>query len=220
MTVESLLKDLRQSSSLENGLPLRHSPAKKKLKVTEVDHHKVKHKTLPKRRRDSKKRKDRGVVVDLTRAEGNSKDSDVELEEVDSICDVSLDDDNELELCNDADNDMDNDELTGTIHESSARISPRPSQLGESEVQLCDAETRVRTLQVNTGIRDSVLEVGPFKVTVSDLLATLPLGTLSAKETQKIKEEIPSFVDGWLTDMIVDATLWKLRKLDQKILCC
>ena len=45
--------------------------------------------------------------------------------QVDSICDVSLDDDNELELCNDADNDMDNDELTGTIHVSSARISPR-----------------------------------------------------------------------------------------------
>lgn len=54
----------------------------------------------------------------------------------------------------------------------------RPSQLGESEVQLCDAETRVKTLQVNTGIRDFVLEVGPFKVTVSDLLATLPPGTL------------------------------------------
>ena len=45
--------------------------------------------------------------------------------QVDSICDVSLDDDNELELCNDADNDMDNDELTGTIRESSARISLR-----------------------------------------------------------------------------------------------
>ena len=78
----------------------------------------------------------------------------------------------------------------------------RPSQLEESEVQLCDAETRVKTLQVNTGIRDSVLEVGPFKVTVSDLLATLPPSTLSAKETQKIKEEIPSFVDGWLTDTV------------------
>ena len=45
--------------------------------------------------------------------------------QVDSICDMSLNDDNELELCNDADNDTDNDELLGTIHESSARISPR-----------------------------------------------------------------------------------------------
>ena len=46
-TMESLLKDLRQSSSIENGLPLRQSPAKKKLKVTEVDYHKMKQKTLP-----------------------------------------------------------------------------------------------------------------------------------------------------------------------------
>ena len=38
---------------------------------------------------------------------------------------MSLNDDKELELCNDADNDTDNDELLGTIHESSARISPR-----------------------------------------------------------------------------------------------
>ena len=62
--------------------------------------------------------------------------------------------------------------------------------------------TRVKTLQVNTGIRNSVLKVGLFKVTVSDLLATLPPSTLSAKEKQKIKEEIPSFVDGWLTDTV------------------
>ena len=45
--------------------------------------------------------------------------------QVDSICDMSLNDDKEMELCNDADNDTDNDELLGTIHESSARISPR-----------------------------------------------------------------------------------------------
>ena len=30
----------------------------------------------------------------------------------------------------------------------------RPSQPGESEVQLCDAETIDKTLQVNTGIRE------------------------------------------------------------------
>ena len=53
-TVESLLKDLRQSSSLENGLPLRQSPAKKKLKVTEVDYHKVKHETLPNTAREGR----------------------------------------------------------------------------------------------------------------------------------------------------------------------
>ena len=60
----------------------------------------------------------------------------------------------------------------------------RPSQLGESEVQLCDEVRRVKILQVNSGTHDSVLEVGPFKVTISDFLSTLSPGTLSAKETE------------------------------------
>ena len=63
-TVESLLKDLRQSSSLENGLPLRQSPAKKKLKVTEVDYHKVKHKTLPNTTRQEKEGQGCGCRLD------------------------------------------------------------------------------------------------------------------------------------------------------------
>ena len=51
--------------------------------------------------------------------------------QVDSICDTSLNDDNELELCNDADN----DELLGTIHESSARISPRYNSIEFSNTE-------------------------------------------------------------------------------------
>ena len=81
-TVESLPKYLCRGSSIKNGLPLRHSPAKKKLKVTEVDYHKVKHRTLPKCRWHGKRRKDRAMVVDLTKDDSNSKDNAVELEEV------------------------------------------------------------------------------------------------------------------------------------------
>ena len=55
--------------------------------------------------------------------------------QIDSICVMSLNDDNELELCNVADNDMDNDELTGTIHESSARISPRYTSIEFSSTE-------------------------------------------------------------------------------------
>lgn len=87
----------------------------------------------------------------------------------------------------------------------------------ETAVQSCGTITRVNTLQLNTALRDSVLEVGPFKVTVSDLLTTLTPGTLSTKETQKIKQQIPAFVDGWLTDTIIDATLWQLTKRDPKV---
>ena len=80
--VQALLKELQESSSVENGLPLRQSPAKKKLKITQVEYHKVKHTTLPARRRHKKRRKDRGVVVDLAKDEDTSKDNTVELEEV------------------------------------------------------------------------------------------------------------------------------------------
>ena len=55
--------------------------------------------------------------------------------QVDSICDMSLNDDNELELCIDADNDTDNDELLGTIHESSARISSRYNSIEFSNTE-------------------------------------------------------------------------------------
>ena len=61
--------------------------------------------------------------------------------------------------------------------------------------QSCGTITTVNTLQLNTALRDSVLEVGPFKLTVSALLTTLTPGTLSTKETQKIKQGIPAFVD-------------------------
>ena len=67
--VETLLTQLQKSSPHQNGLPPRQSPAKKKLKVTEVDFHKVFHKTLPGRRRRTKKRKDRGDVVDLCKTD-------------------------------------------------------------------------------------------------------------------------------------------------------
>ena len=63
-TVESLPKDLCRGSSVENGLPLRHSPAKKKLKVTEVDYHKVKHKTLPNTTRQEKEGQGCGCRLD------------------------------------------------------------------------------------------------------------------------------------------------------------
>ena len=38
-------------------------------------------------------------------------------------------------MCNDADNDKDNDELTGTIHESSARIPPRYNSIKFSNTE-------------------------------------------------------------------------------------
>ena len=63
-TVESLLEDLYPGSFIENGVPLQQSPAKKKLKVTEVDYHKVKHKTLPNTTRQEKEGQGCGCRLD------------------------------------------------------------------------------------------------------------------------------------------------------------
>ena len=60
----NLPKDLCRGSSIENGLPLRHSPAKKKLKVSEVDYHKVKHETLSNTTRQEKEGQGCGCRLD------------------------------------------------------------------------------------------------------------------------------------------------------------
>lgn len=153
--------------------------------------------------------------------------------QVDSICDLPLDDSAELEQTNK----MNGDEYVGTVQdEHFADTSPRYTAIivnskleqapqptihtflnyffvlmlwylrrpshEESTVQLCDAVTRVKSLQLKTSLRDSVLKIGLFIVTIADLITTLSTETLCAKETQKIKEEIPHFVHGWLTDTV------------------
>ena len=68
-------------------------------------------------------------------------------------------------------------------------------------VSLCDTMTRIRTFQ-NIPLDEAVLQVRPFKITVYDLMTTLPPGTLSEKGTKRIKDLITTFRDGWSTDTI------------------
>lgn len=81
-TVENVLQEVQKSACHENGLPLRQSRAKKKLKITQVDYHKVIHKALPARRRRKKIKRERGVVVDLGKDDNTTKDNAVESKEV------------------------------------------------------------------------------------------------------------------------------------------
>ena len=63
--VDTVITELQRSSPHENGLPLRQSPVKKKIKITQLDYHKVIHKKLPACRRHGKRKKDGGMVVDI-----------------------------------------------------------------------------------------------------------------------------------------------------------
>lgn len=65
-TLEELTSSLREHCPNQDGLPLRQSPAKKRLKTTSVDYHKVFHKKLPMRKKYKRKDKNPKVVVDLT----------------------------------------------------------------------------------------------------------------------------------------------------------
>ena len=55
-------------------------------------------------------------------------------------------------------------------------------------------------LQKHIPLGECILQLGPFRVTLSDLLTTLSPGTLTERETKKITASIPTFTDGWLTD--------------------
>ena len=63
--VDLLLATANEHCPEQNGIPLRHSPVKKKLKKTSLDYHKLLHKKLPIRKKLTKK-SGNAAVIDLT----------------------------------------------------------------------------------------------------------------------------------------------------------
>ena len=55
VNLDRIYQSLRRSRHMEDGLPMRISPVKKRLKVTTMDYHKIFHKPLPRRRRKVRK---------------------------------------------------------------------------------------------------------------------------------------------------------------------
>ena len=69
--VDAILANVQEHCPEQNGIPLRQSPVKKKLKKTSVDYHKVFHKKLPMRKKFSKKATN-VRVIDLTDEESTT----------------------------------------------------------------------------------------------------------------------------------------------------
>ncbi|CAB4010226.1 Calcium-responsive transcription factor, partial [Paramuricea clavata] len=69
--VDAILANVQQHCPEQNGIPLRQSPVKKKLKKTSVDYHKVFHKKLPMRKKFSKKATN-VRLIDLTDEESTT----------------------------------------------------------------------------------------------------------------------------------------------------
>ena len=51
-------------------------------------------------------------------------------------------------------------------------------------------------------LRDVLLEIGPVKITVSDLWTALNPSEVTPAETAKVKKEVDDFALGWLTDSV------------------
>ena len=52
------------------------------------------------------------------------------------------------------------------------------------------------------GLRDVLLELGPVKITVSDLWTALNPSEVTPAETAKVKKEVNDVLLGWLTDPV------------------
>lgn len=54
------------------------------------------------------------------------------------------------------------------------------------------------------GLRDVMLEIGPVKITVSDLWTVLDPSEVTAAEAARIQTGVAQFLPGWLTDAVND----------------
>jgi hypothetical protein len=70
------------------------------------------------------------------------------------------------------------------------------------QLQKCDPISIVNSSKLPLRASDAVLDIGPFKVTLSDLCTTLQPETLCAPVAKQIKEKVPGFVPGWLADTV------------------
>ena len=52
------------------------------------------------------------------------------------------------------------------------------------------------------GLRDVMLEIGPVKITVSDLWTVLEPSEVTPAEAAKVNTEGAQFLPGWLTDAV------------------
>ena len=52
------------------------------------------------------------------------------------------------------------------------------------------------------GLRDVMLEIGPVKITVSDLWTVLDPSEVTAAEAARIQTGVAQFLPGWLTDAV------------------
>ena len=64
------------------------------------------------------------------------------------------------------------------------------------------AISRIEYIAESMTLREEILEVGKIKVTVADLWTVVPPSRLCVNQVKDIRQEVPRFQPGWLTDTV------------------
>lgn len=72
---------------------------------------------------------------------------------------------------------------------------------------VCNVQ-RIKLAKENSlKFRDAMLEVQLVKITVADLWTIIEPTEITSEEYKQIKEEVPAFIPGWLTDNVCTLVL-------------
>ncbi|XP_028414338.1 uncharacterized protein LOC114537497 [Dendronephthya gigantea] len=211
--VDDLRVKLQSASPKENGLLLRGSPEKKKLKITSTDYHKVFHKKLSLRRK-RKKTVDTSSEFCLKNKALKKDHVAEEKPFVDLTVDV-LDDndcsDNNSEL-NTSKTDKCASQMVTNDHQSVNQNDESQTYDTNEHGPYAPYERIIYACKSNQFEKDSrMLEYGPSTLNLSDLCTLIPPNKYNSSFKTLAKVDNKDFVCGWLVDKVIEAFLWKLR---------
>lgn len=199
--LENIQLMLQKSCSSTNGIPLRISPVKKKLKITSTIYHQVFHKHLPPRRRWKKKTLKADVIL-----VGDSKDDVDDGDAKRKATNVFV-----VDLTasgNDGQKTLSQDDKANA---SSPDLETLRNGSAEPPVKQLKGEPTKRLLRASKmGLKmtDIMFHAGPAKLTVSD--AWTLIHPEVAKRNKNFNSAIPAFEPGWLVDKVIEAVLWRM----------
>ncbi|KXJ09652.1 hypothetical protein AC249_AIPGENE11456 [Exaiptasia diaphana] len=218
--VDDITSFLKSHCSFHNGLPLRSSPTKKKLKITSSDYHKVFHKQLPPRRRWKKKPDQPPIVIDLSdddsdydnavdsgknetasANDGRSPSHEVDLSDGDGYDGERSGKDESARRENEK---VDNKKESSSLHQHAQ--SQDDQQRATIDEQLaCNAVDRLINVSgIAVKPTDKMLQIGPANLTVNDLWTLIPPVQLKTAMDKSPNLGIGSIIPGWLSDMVLD----------------
>jgi len=187
----------------QEGLPIRQSPRKRKLKLKNVEYHKVFHSKLPLRRGlKSSKAPQSAVSFDFT------EDDDFEppvkrhkLAAVHVSTSTTMDHKIAKERPDDREHVIDVNENVDTLGPGQVTNNHLHKEDHPKDVALFD---RIRqAINCRLAVTDVMRVYGPTKITVGDFWTSIPPSEQTLREEKKVQESVPDHTPGWLMSTAV-----------------